>query len=444
MDNVNFQCGNCGNLMAVSPEALGQQVRCPHCQQVVLAPAPPPAPVANPPTVPAPSSPPPPLEELPEPAFQMPAVSELESIFAAPDTGSDALFDDAPRGLVELPTEPLSKPVAPISKPEPTLSYHPDHVSPSPPDRAPIEPEAGAFALAPTPGEAAAESTTSVMPDALAQAIPKLEIHAPVDKSGRIIAMVLIPLISYSILATVAVIYLRFFQTTSSQPHPLEMIPDVEGENPGVKKVKKRVMVDFHGRQELKVPSYLRLALGETMHIGDLEVTPTAVELRPIAFLMPGKQPEMSERKSLVLHLHLKNVSKDLAFCPLDPYFVRAWREVPGESKAGMPFTYLEAGRERFYGGPIALAEREERHESIRGQKLEHELMPDEEMDSFVCTDPELPVEAALQRATRPLLWRVQVRRGLVKTPSRGEVAASAVIGVEFTRDDLTAGAEEL
>jgi hypothetical protein len=132
-----------------------------------------------------------------------------------------------------------------------------------------------------------------------------------------------------------------------------------------------------------------------------------------------------------------------VAFYPLDPYFVRAWREVPGESKAGMPFTYLEVGRERFYGGPIALAEREERHESIRGQKLDHELMPDEEMESFVCTDPELPVEAALRHTSRPLLWRVQVRRGLVKTPNRGEVSASAVIGVEFTRDEVTAAVDE-
>src|SRR3954468_5525969 len=39
MQTVNFQCGHCGNLMGVSVEFLGQQVRCPHCQQVVVAPA---------------------------------------------------------------------------------------------------------------------------------------------------------------------------------------------------------------------------------------------------------------------------------------------------------------------------------------------------------------------------------------------------------------------
>ena len=42
MQTVNFQCGNCNNLMAVGAEYLGQQVRCPHCQAVVVAPAAPP------------------------------------------------------------------------------------------------------------------------------------------------------------------------------------------------------------------------------------------------------------------------------------------------------------------------------------------------------------------------------------------------------------------
>ena len=39
MQTVNFQCGSCNNLMGVSSEFLGRQVRCPHCQAVVVAPA---------------------------------------------------------------------------------------------------------------------------------------------------------------------------------------------------------------------------------------------------------------------------------------------------------------------------------------------------------------------------------------------------------------------
>src|SRR5207253_1607577 len=43
MRTVNFHCGHCGNLMAVEEKVLGQQVCCPHCQQIVLAVAPSPS-----------------------------------------------------------------------------------------------------------------------------------------------------------------------------------------------------------------------------------------------------------------------------------------------------------------------------------------------------------------------------------------------------------------
>ena len=71
MQTVNFKCGHCGNLMAVGTDFLGQQVRCPHCQQVVLAPPPAAAP-APPPFVPVPVPPPP---VPPEPTFKPTVIS---------------------------------------------------------------------------------------------------------------------------------------------------------------------------------------------------------------------------------------------------------------------------------------------------------------------------------------------------------------------------------
>src|SRR5262249_45950255 len=44
METVNFTCGHCGKLLAVSKQHLGQQVRCPHCQQGGVAPPPQPGP----------------------------------------------------------------------------------------------------------------------------------------------------------------------------------------------------------------------------------------------------------------------------------------------------------------------------------------------------------------------------------------------------------------
>ncbi|HEX4591017.1 MAG TPA: hypothetical protein VH120_13860, partial [Gemmataceae bacterium] len=39
MDVVKFPCSSCQKLMAVGPELLGHHVRCPHCQQVIVAPS---------------------------------------------------------------------------------------------------------------------------------------------------------------------------------------------------------------------------------------------------------------------------------------------------------------------------------------------------------------------------------------------------------------------
>src|SRR6266516_2508104 len=86
MQTVNFECGHCHNLMAVGEEYLGQQVRCPHCQQVVLAPAP------APPSVQAPT-----VEVFPR--------DEYESIFTPPESAGEDLFGEA-APLIEIPTEP--------------------------------------------------------------------------------------------------------------------------------------------------------------------------------------------------------------------------------------------------------------------------------------------------------------------------------------------------
>jgi hypothetical protein len=70
---------------------------------------------------------------------------------------------------------------------------------------------------------------------------------------------------------------------------------------------------------------------------------------------------------------------------------------------------------------------------------LDHELQPGESLETFICTSPDDPVKEAVEKTSQPMLWRVQVRRGLVQTPNRGELSASAVVGVEFTSDQINA-----
>src|SRR4029453_1019886 len=70
---VTFPCPFCGRRMGVPAELLGKQVRCPHCKQVVLAPAtvgpaPTTAPPPPPPPPPPPAAPPPRRHPAPAPA----------------------------------------------------------------------------------------------------------------------------------------------------------------------------------------------------------------------------------------------------------------------------------------------------------------------------------------------------------------------------------------
>ena len=64
------------------------------------------------------------------------------------------------------------------------------------------------------------------------------------------------------------------------------------------------------------------------------------------------------------------------------------------------------------------------------------ELKPGEEVDTFICTDYKDHIGRALENYTGDLLWRVQVRRGLIRVRDR-DISATAVIGVEFRTQDV-------
>lgn len=438
METVNFQCGHCGNLMGVGHEFLGQQVRCPHCQQVVLAP-PPPAP-----------APPPAPEGLQPPRLNLPDLSEPDSIFSSSDA-DDSLFGGSPRPLVELPpVEPTASAAPPVPQVETTEPYAPPETAAdgAPPAFAPdpLPPLPEPMSPAQEPLAPAGE------PNLLEQAIPRPVVRAPRQSGGWLIALVIVPLISYSILATIAVLYLRFFQPPPPQPpHPLEMVPDLEGDNKGATRSGKRVSINFQGRQLRELPPNLVTSLGQSLTVGDLEVMPERVERRKITFRVPGyEKPEPSADDCLLLHLRLKNVSRDVVFKPLDPFFYRKWRQEKGKTDVDMPFSYLTIGERRFFGGPLEYRPRgpkggrDDPMHTIDGQDLNIELKPGEAMRTFVCTDPDdAGVKKALAAAHGPMTWRLHVRRGLVEIPNKGEYSACAVVGVTFTDQDIGRPAAE-
>jgi hypothetical protein len=208
----------------------------------------------------------------------------------------------------------------------------------------------------------------------------------------------LIFLIPYSIVATVAVVVLY-----KRQPdfHPLETLPDPDAPKNGARRI----------RTDLALPRKLRVALGESLRVGDVQVMPKQV------VRLPGDR--------LALTLTIANLSDDVEFNPVSPTFTRYVRNVP---KALKPYTYLEAGegeeRKFVYGG-------------VWRPARAGPLSPGKDMSATLTTDVrDAAAVRELLQFGGPLLWRVQVRRGLVEYKGK-EVSATAVVGVEFQAADV-------
>jgi hypothetical protein len=285
--------------------------------------------------------------------------------------------------------------------------------------------------------------------DDLAAAIPR-PVRKPSGGGGWFIPIIFVPLLVYAVLVTITAVGF-WNELRRRPPNPFDAMPDVDGDTPGVRKDGK----DGKARTSLgydrdlataPLPAHLVTALGKPLRVGDLEVTPTKVERRRVRVFVTGfDQPEPCEGDSLVLHLRLRNCAADYAFTPLDNYFDRCWRPPTGLP----PLTVLEAGKDHFYGGPAHWYPRGSRdagrREWVEGRKDfdPDGLAPGAEQESFVCTDGSDPhALRVLFGAGRrgpykgPLLWRVQLRRGLYDYRGR-RVPAAAVVGVAFDSRDV-------
>jgi hypothetical protein len=462
MQTVNFQCGHCGNLMAVAADFLGQQVRCPHCQQVVVAPMP--ASGASPAQSPSAFSlDPGPAQVLPpgaapagpgEPLFTSLPGGDAEDIFSNPAETGDDLFGrpDGPR--LEMSREPL-----PESGPSPAPAPAPGPPTESaltytaPPDGSGALPVESSITTGPHEGHLGGigGATLTEAPASAAapeeMALPSPTVRRPRPSGGGwFLPLVFIPLCLYAVLATVAVVILLMRQQ-QAQPSIFDQMPDVTGDSPGVKKTS---VIKFDQRSATAaLPEHLQTDLGQPLQVGDLEVTPLRVERKRVAvWVARAANAEPCPADSLVLHLKLRNLAADYRFTPLDNYFDRRWRQGQGPP----PLTVLQGGDHFCFGGPAEWYPRGDgRHprEWLAGRKdFDPEgLAPGKEMQSLVCTDggKESPSPCARWlfglneegKKVRPpyqgrLLWRVHVRRGLVNW--RGKpVPATAVIGVRFT-----------
>jgi DNA-directed RNA polymerase subunit RPC12/RpoP len=443
MQTVQFQCGHCGKLMGVGSEYLGQQVRCPHCQQVVVAPP------ANPPAF----EPPPGLTETIVP----PPAGEHEDIFAPPEA-TDDLFGRSETPRIEMPS-PSENAFPPSMEPalSATMPYVPPEVV------APFGPSDGKPAAIPSwMSESVAEPPPAVeMPPTIDMPPPVVEMPPTIaspavgfraprrtePKAPWFLLLVFSPLLLYSIVITVfAVLLYRQQQDVEEQRrNPFKMMPD-EGDKPGVQKAKQLSLWNYDPKlPTLPLPDSLCTWLDkhEPLRIGDVQITPKRIERKRVRVVVQGSNPEQCQGDSLVLYLDVKNLSSQYAFAPLDNYFDRSWR-----SGARPPLTLLEIGdKYRCYGGPAEWHRRgdtKNRRQWIEGRKDEPDvLQPGEQKEMFVCTNGDDAKAVALlfggngrppYRGT--FLWRVRLRRGLVHLEDK-DYSATAVLGVRFRDGDI-------
>jgi len=448
--------------MAVEDHLLGQQVRCPHCQQVLVAPAPGAMPPAELRTV-APDVPEDkgnistdaPFDSLPS----HPPVREEESIFAPADHGEDLFGVPTPGATVEMPAESVGAPPltdsgnkADMDGPIPMDSSNngsdggaktPSQILTSPAS-VPHAGESSPFTSSTNDWpELGAADLTSELPHEMSGPDLRKQVARRAKRESLFTTYLIIILIPYAIFATSVAAY--FYFRMKQMPHPMEYLRDT-GENPPAKRGTSSLMETIS--PETNLPPRLLLALGQQFRIGDLEIQPVKIERRKITISSENThvRPQETPNDALVLTLRLRNASPDVFFTPTDPLFNRQWKLEFGSNR---PYTLLDIGGSRFFGGPIKWRPRtkpgqfraDDPREFVKGQEHDNQILkPGEERTSIICTDPSnREILQTLRSYQGPLVWRVHLRRGLVQVGER-EVSTTAVVGVVFDKKDIMNG----
>jgi hypothetical protein len=445
MQTVNFHCPHCGNLMAVGTNLLGRNVRCPHCRQVVRAPAA----AGEAPAPPAPTPAPPPRQPG-VPSFNVPRPTEAhESIFG--ERHDEDVFGSEPP-KPKMPDAPT-----PISPPAPTPQTLAETVAvqtptPNLPAANPLD-FGTAFAPSPAIEPTADNQPVPREPD-VGQAGDQADRSAyrprPVREPAPATAAFTWILLVYAGLATIAAGFFGYQYFVGDKPtgdHPFKAIPDFYGQYQRADR--RQVAVTGLPDPKLDVPPDLRVKLDEEITVGDLQIRPTAVKKQVVELTREHADKDnivSSAGRGLILTLHVKNVSTDTTFYPNDPAFNRA-----AQKGQPLPYTALQIGN-NFHYGPFAWPfDAQTKDAYVAGYKWPEEpLGPGEERDTWVMVapsgakvagEPDAVTRLDSLSPTDTLLWRVQLRRGLVKTRDESDrdvdISATTVIGVEFRKDQI-------
>lgn len=148
------------------------------------------------------------------------------------------------------------------------------------------------------------------------------------------------------------------------------------------------------------LPDDRRVVVGTRLPLGLIDVTPIAIELRPVVLVRERIDGQLETKEgagqALWLRLRVRNNSADHVFKPLDERFVR-------QPDRRLPDCFIEApDGERVYGFPLPV-----RSEWTIDQQVFPALRPGESAEMVVVSDRD-----PLARIAGRLRWRVRVRSG--------------------------------
>jgi hypothetical protein len=423
-----------------------------------------------------------------EAQFKFPQKETADSIFSEPGESDDEVFSTPGGTKVPVPTLPdlpfvlpplpehLSPPPlppqiplqpqpipVPISLPPPEVPQSANpfafdaDVPPEPvpvpiqpprpfaPQPIPVTPRPWPATSAPIPGPSPA-SVNPVPAREPIEEIPEVETTAEPDKSVGLLAAILalsrkqriifFSVLGYAILMTLLAIYGLIIRSGGKLDpgHPLSTIPDSFGEFDPV--TRKRVS-QYRFPVDGELPAEQKTKLGGKIEIGQLTIEPTKIEIRPLKIITEGQKEKREEmpRDALVIHLRISNTSPEFSIYPMDPAFTRKSRS---DDKPSTCLVIEKQEKQVFYGGaiewPVAINIKRKYEEQQEKDWIP--LKPGETREYEVFTDSDKQILKTVKESNDPMLWRIQVRRGLIEFKRR-EVPVTAIIGVEFKASDV-------
>ncbi|HEV3383565.1 MAG TPA: hypothetical protein VG097_02055 [Gemmata sp.] len=426
-----------------------------------------------------------PIDDNTEPMFNFPQKREsAESILSEPGESEDDVFGSSGGNKIPIPTlpeilpsppPPAQLPAAAYAQPVPVPVLIPPPIAPVPVAQASANPFAFEMEqpsppvpaipqprpVAPQPVPVAAQARpVAPQPVPIPHSIPKpvaaspepieeLPEEEPVPKPARagrnrsapkassgISKGAFFAVVGYAVLVTLAAIYGLFIKSGEklNPDHPLSTIPDSFGEfDPASRKKVSQYRFPVDG----ELPLNQKALLGGKIEIGQLEIEPLKVEIRPLKVITEGQREKRDEtrRDSLVMQLRIKNTSSDLSIFPMDPALTRKARP---DDKLQLGTRLVVGGKQTFYGGGIEwpVPVNVKRKYEEQQEKDNTPLKPGETREYVVFTDSDQQIIKTVKEFNDTILWRVQVRRGLIEFNGK-DIPVTAIIGVEFKSADV-------